>query len=64
MSHIKPGPKRARSKAKKWMINLFILIIATILILALGESLVRWIDGYQLTTLKLNQDNATLQQTE
>jgi hypothetical protein len=36
------------------------LILATALMLALTEGLLRWLDGYQLSNLKLNQDNITI----
>lgn len=45
------------SKYKKWLLNLFILILATVLLLALAETAMRWIDGYQLSTLQLEQDH-------
>ena len=45
------------SKYKKWLLNLFILILAAVLLLALAETAMRWIDGYQLSTLQLEQDH-------
>ena len=52
------------SKYKNWLINLLILILTTVLLLVLGESLLRWWDGYQLSTLRLNQNNEAVQPTE
>jgi hypothetical protein len=52
--------KQAGSKLRHWLVNLLLLILATALMLVLGEGLLRWLDGYQLSTLKLNQDNTTI----
>jgi hypothetical protein len=52
--------KQAGSKLRHWLVNLLLLILATALMLALSEGLLRWLDGYQLSTLKLNQDNTTI----
>lgn len=46
----------AQSKYKKWLINILIVIVAIILMLAVAEFAMRWIDGYQLTTIELEQD--------
>lgn len=52
--------KQANSKLRNWLVNLILLILATALMLVLGEGLLRWFDGYRLSTLKLNQDNTTI----
>lgn len=52
--------KQADSKPRNWLINLFLLFLATVLTLALAEGLLRWFDGFQLSTLKLNQNNTTI----
>ena len=52
--------KQANSKLRSWLVNLILLILATALMLALSEGLLRWFDGYRLSTLKLNQDNTTI----
>ena len=44
------------AKYKKWLINIFILILALFLMLALGEGAMRWIDGYQLSNVELRQN--------
>jgi hypothetical protein len=59
----KSNPAQKQSKIKKWAINLIIFIIALALMLGLGEGVMRWIDGYRLSTLELNQDT-TLPPTE
>lgn len=50
------------SKVKKWIVNIVILIIATILMLAVAEVGMRWWDGYRLSTLELNQNVNQTQQ--
>jgi len=52
--------KPPHSKLRHWLINLFLLILATALVLVLSEGLLRWFDGFQLSTLKLNQDNTAI----
>ncbi len=52
--------KQTNSKLRNWLINLLLLVLATALMLALSEGLLRWFDGYRLSTLKLNQDNITI----
>jgi hypothetical protein len=53
-----PNPGSTGSRYKNWIINLLILAAATIIVLALAETALRWLDGYQFSSLKLNQDNA------
>jgi hypothetical protein len=50
-------PKQSKSKLQNWLINLLLLVLATALMLVLSEGMLRWLDGYQMSTLKLNQDN-------
>ncbi|MBE7468938.1 MAG: hypothetical protein DPW09_08995 [Anaerolineae bacterium] len=52
--------KQADSKPRNWLINLLLLVLATILMLALSEGLLRWFDGFQLSSLKLNPNNTTI----
>ncbi|NJO00002.1 MAG: hypothetical protein HC875_40775 [Anaerolineales bacterium] len=52
--------KQADSKPRNWLINLLLLVLATVLMLVLTEGLLRWFDGFQLSTLKLNQNNTTI----
>lgn len=52
--------KQANSKLRNWLVNLILLILATALMLVLSEGLLRWFDGYRLSTLKLNQENTTI----
>lgn len=52
--------KQANSKLRNWLVNLILLIVATALMLALGEGMFRWFDGYRLSTVKLNQDNSAI----
>ena len=47
------------SKTKKWLVNVFILIITVALMLAVAEVAMRWLDGYQLSTFELQQDSTT-----
>jgi hypothetical protein len=44
------------SKTKKWLVNIFILIITVVLMLAIAEVAMRWLDGYQLSTFELQQN--------
>ena len=46
----------AQSKYKKWFINILIFVVVIVLMLAVAEFAMRWIDGYQLTTIELEQD--------
>lgn len=43
-------------KYRNWLINLFIVVLVTVLMLALGEGFFRWWDGFQLSTVKLEQN--------
>ena len=52
-----------KSKYKKWLVNLVIFIVAMVLILAFAETAMRWIDGYRLSTLELDQGD-TIEQSE
>ena len=52
------------SKRKKWLVNIFILILAAALMLAVAEVAMRWLDGYQLSTFELQQDINSDQQAE
>ncbi len=52
------------SKTKKWLVNIFILIITVALMLVVAEVAMRWLDGYQLSTFELQQDPNTGQQAE
>ncbi len=52
------------TKAKKWAINILILVIATVVMLIVAEAGMRWIDGYRLSTIELNQDATTIEQAE
>ena len=45
-----------RAKYKKWLINILIVIIATVVMLALAEVGMRIIDGYRLTSIELEQN--------
>ena len=56
MSKLDSAQKQPRYK--KWLINIFILILATGLMLAVGEGVMRWFDGYQLSTLELDQNSS------
>jgi hypothetical protein len=47
------------SKTKKWLVNIFILVITVALMLAIAEVAMRWLDGYQLSTFELQQDPNT-----
>jgi hypothetical protein len=51
------GEGQTQSRYKRWLLNLFILLLASLLLLALAETAMRWIDGYQLSTLQLEQDH-------
>ena len=43
-------------KYKKWVINITILIVVTIIMLLLAEIALRWLDGFRMSTLELEQD--------
>lgn len=45
-----------QSKYKKWLINILIFVVAIVLMLAVAEVAMRWIDGYQLTTIELEKN--------
>lgn len=62
MSNIHTDNTPSQSKLKRWTINIVLLIIATILVIVLAESAMRWIDGYQMSTLELQQDVSTTQE--
>ena len=47
---------KSRFKYKKCLINIFILVLAVVLMLALAEVTMRWLDGYQMSQLELEQD--------
>jgi hypothetical protein len=47
----------SRSKLRKWVINLLILLLVTVLMLAIAETAMRWLDGYQLSTFELQQQS-------
>ena len=53
-----------RSKYKRWLINIIIIVVATVVMLALAETALRWIDGYRFSTLELNQNNTEIQSSE
>ena len=46
----------SQSKLKKWVINLLILLLVMVLTLAVAETAMRWLDGYQLSTFELQQE--------
>ena len=43
-------------KYKKWLVNITILIVVTIVMLLLAEIALRWLDGFRMSTLELRQD--------
>ena len=45
-----------QAKYKKWLINILIFVVAIVLMLAVAEVAMRWIDGYQLTTIELEKN--------
>lgn len=53
-----PNRPPTQRKYRHWLINLFILILVTALMLALGEGFFRWWDGFQLSTVKLEQNTS------
>lgn len=50
----------SQSKLKKWVINLLILLLVTVLMVAIAETAMRWLDGYQLSTFELEQQSGEL----
>lgn len=44
---------KATPTYKKWLVNIVLVVVVTIAMLCLAEAGMRWIDGYQLTTLEL-----------
>ncbi len=59
MSGLHPHPK---SKFRSGFINLLILVIVTSLMLLLGEGFLRWLDGFQFSSLKLEPEHPTTTQ--
>jgi hypothetical protein len=51
-------------KFKKWIINITILILVTIVMLLLAEIALRWLDGFRMSTLELRQDVNQTQSVE
>ncbi len=56
------GPIKA--KYKSCLLNLLILLVTIGLMLVLAEIGLRWIDGYRLSTLRLDRSQATVQPLE
>ncbi len=56
MSGLQPHSK---SKFRNWFINLIILVVVTALMLLLGEGFLRWLDGFQFSSLKLEPEHTT-----
>ena len=52
------------SKYKKWLINIVIVLIVTVVMLMLAEFAFRWIDGYRMSTIELKQDATKIEQSE
>ncbi len=52
------------SKYKKWIINIVIVVVVTVVMLMLVEFAFRWIDGYRMSTLELEQDATKIEQSE
>jgi flagellar basal body-associated protein FliL len=50
------GDTMAPSNYKKWLINILIFVVVIILMVAIAEITMRWIDGYQLNTIELEQN--------
>lgn len=44
------------SKTKKWVINILLVIVVTVAMLLLAEAAMRWLDGYQMSHIELQQD--------
>lgn len=53
---------RPKSKFRNGLINLLILVIVTSLMLILGEGFLRWLDGFQFSSLKLEPEQTTTTQ--
>lgn len=49
---------------RKWAVNLIILVAVTVLMLALAEIALRWVDGYTLSNFELEQSNTPIQSAE
>lgn len=64
MTHRNPSQSQSAKPYKKWAINIIFLVLVTMLMLALAEGAMRWLDGYELSTLELNQNPAAVQPTE
>jgi len=64
MSNLETDSDRSKSRLRRWMINLFILVLAIAVMLALAEGATRWLDGFQLSTLQLKQDTTSIQPDE
>ena len=64
MTKPKSQPISVRASLKKWTVNIVILLAITLLMLVLAEGAMRWWDGYQLSSLELNQQPAAGQITE
>ncbi len=60
----KTDSNKHQAKYKQWLINIVILIVVTAVMLMLVEVATRIIDGYQLTTIDLNQDTRALPPSE
>ncbi len=52
-----PAKGQPKAKYKRWVTNILILIVAILLMLALSEVAFRWLDGYDVTTIELNQNS-------
>ena len=52
-----PAKGQPKATCKRWVINILILIVVVLLMLALGEVAFRWLDGYDVTTIELNQNS-------
>ena len=64
MSNPNSSSEKTHPKYQKWLINIVILIVVTVVMLAMAEGAMRWIDGYRLSTIELDQDNNALPPTE
>ena len=56
--------KTPSSKMRQWLINISLALVVIILMLVFGETIIRWVDGYDLSSIELNQNNTSLPQTE
>ena len=59
-----PAEGQPKSKYKRWLINILILIVVVLLMLALSEIAFRWLDGYNVTTIELNQNSDAIPFTQ